>query len=504
MDKNSIVSVSEMRLLDELTLEAKGLTSFELMSHVGKSIYNELSIKDVNKKDNILIVSGYGNNGGDGIIAGRNFIQEGYKVSFALIGSEKGATFETKLSIDDLKKLNVKILKVKDNNDLKEFNNILVNSALIIDAIFGIGLSRDIEGIYYNVIQELNQGNKPIYSIDIPSGISAESGIVKGIAVHATKTIIIQHYKYGNLLHDAADFHGESIVLDVGISDPEVNNNLKLLEITDVYNQMPKRVKNSNKYNYGSVLTVGGSKGMMGAPVMAAYAALKTGSGLSSIAVNEINTQYRIDNYPELMECFYQDTINFKGCLSKKSIVIFGPGLGRKNDLNKELLKYLLKSNIPLVIDADGLFYFKEYLKDNETYPQVVITPHLGELAMLLGKETKEVINDSLKDILKLSNTYDITVVLKGYCTLISDKDITYFSRNGNPGMATAGSGDVLSGIIGSLIGQGYSLIESAKLGVLLHSIAGQKACEIFGEEYMSALDIIKSVSDVLKLMKVK
>lgn len=259
-----------------------------------------------------------------------------------------------------------------------------------------------------------------------------------------------------------------------------------------------KRQANSHKYDYGSILIVGGNIGMTGAPLISAYSAMRTGSGLSAIAIQEKYIQYLNNIYPEIMVRPYKDEKDFLKLLHKKDAIAFGPGLGRVDEYGG-ILETLIDKQLPLIIDADGIYYLNRLKNKIKRPNNIVITPHYGEMALFLDTDSKAVSKDPISFIKQVTKQYGIMVVLKGPTTFIADENEIIHSSLGNPGMATAGSGDVLTGIITSLVGQGLSMLEACKLGVYIHSKAGCLASEKNGEYSMMATDIINEIPQILK-----
>ena len=504
MNNYRIVNVNEMRFMDEYTCTQLDMSSLDLMKQAGGVIYLCI-LEDIGidkSLDKILIVAGTGNNGGDALVVGVNLIENGYKVKVVMVGDLTTQTDESKDMLKKILNKKVEVLFVNDKAILPKLSILLRQSTLLIDGIFGIGLKREVSGIYKDTINLINLSSVDVASIDIPSGINADNGKVSGIAIQADYTLIVQNYKVGNLLGDAVDYHGAKILLDIGILKVVCKSRRFLLEKDDYLKTLPPRQNNTHKYHYGNLLTVGGSKGMMGAPLLAAYATLRTGSGLSSIAYKEKYHQSVINIYPEVMTTTYQSIDELLEFTNKKNVIIFGPGLGKKDDENLDILRSLLKLDIPMVIDADGLYYLKQLLKEFKNLKKIVITPHYGEMAMLLDTDTLSIEEKPLEHIKTLTEKYKLSVVLKGATTIIANKNSMYFSNYGNPGMATAGSGDVLSGIIGSMIGKGLKIIEACRTAVLIHSLAGELAKDELGEESIIATDIIKYIPTVLKELK--
>ena len=504
MNNNRIVNVNEMRFMDQYTCKQLDISCLELMQQAGRVIYLSL-LEDIGisqEDDQILVVCGTGNNGGDGMVVALNLKQNNYLVKVVIVGKLSALSNEAKAVLVKIKKANIEILFIEEKSKLPSFALLIRETTLLIDALFGIGLTRKIEGLYYDVINVINLSNVDVASIDIPSGINADNGLVYGIAVKADFTFIIQNYKVGNLIGDALDYHGSKILLDIGILKVVSKTRRFLLEQEDYFRILPPRLNNSHKYHYGNVLTIGGSKGMMGAPLLSAYSALRSGSGLSSIAYKEKYHQDIINIYPEIMSTTYQDIAELMAFTNKKNVLIFGPGLSKKDDENLKILREILKLNLPIVIDADGIYYLKQLIDEINDFKKIIITPHYGEMAILMDKTAKEIEENPLEHVKTLVKKYQLTIVLKASTTIIANKNSIYFSNYGNPGMATAGSGDVLSGIIGSMIGRGLKIMDAAKIGVLLHSLAGEFAKEENGEESLIATDIIKCLPKAIIKLK--
>lgn len=500
MRELQIVSAQEMKLLDRLTIKEKDITSFDLMTHAGNGIFQYIiGEKLISLSDAILVVSSTGNNGGDGLVIASLLADTGVDVKIALIGNLEKQSEENKQASTLCKSKGLKITNIDKEEEIEIFANLLEEATMVIDGIFGTGLNNSVRGLYQQVITRINRSYAQVISIDLPSGINADNGLVMKTAIKANHTIIIQNYKQGNLLNDALDYSGQMHLIDIGILQNLYPEPQLLLYKSYLKNKLPKRAKNSHKYHYGSILTIGGSKGMMGAPLFAGLASLKTGSGLSSVTYNEKYIRHIQNPYPEVMVNTYSGIEEIPAQVRKKSAIIFGPGLGRNDDVNLDILNYLLSQDMPLIVDADGIYYLKQLIKEYSTRPNLIITPHNQEMAMFLGVDLEDVKVEPVLFAKNIAHTYNMTVVLKGACTIITNNEETYFSIDGNPGMASAGTGDALSGIIASLIGRGFSALEACKLGVLIHSKAGELSKDEFGEESMVVTDLIKNIYKVLK-----
>ena len=487
-----ILSTNEMKRADAFTCQLKGITSTELMEEAGIRLYRclleerELSLNE----DKIVVLSGVGNNGGDGLVIARYLLKDGFDVNVILIGNLSAMTVETKENLDRLITLSAKIFYYKDERFYSEFERIIDKSTLIIDGIFGIGLNKEIRGGFQKAIEKVNQSTAYVASIDIPSGLRGDNGRIAGTCIEANLTMIVNNYKIGNLLNDAKDVQGKKVLLDIGIVEDENKSNKYYLDPSCLL-PMPKRKNNSHKYNYGSVLVLGGSDFMTGAPIMSAYSALRTGSGLSTVGI--LNKYvHRMNNiHPEIMIRGYEGEAELLELLVKKNVIAFGPGLGRKDSYGP-LLEILIEKKIPMVIDADGIYYLQAILQEGKDYSHIIITPHAGECSNLLKVDCDTIANDSVTYVQQLADKFGMTVVLKGPCTIIGNREEIYFCEQGNPGMATAGMGDILTGIIASLAGQGFAPLEAAKIGVYLHSLCGDLCAKDLGQYSMLSTDLLK------------
>lgn len=480
-----------MKRADAFTCQHKEITSTELMEEAGIKLYHCLleERKPKLNEDSIVILSGMGNNGGDGLVVARYLIEDGFDVHVILIGNISAITVETRENLDKLITLHAKISYYEEESYC-ECETMICKASLIVDGIFGIGLNKEVSGIYQRAIEKVNQSAAYVASIDIPSGLRGDNGRIAGTCIKADLTMIVNNYKIGNLLNDAKDVQGKKVLLDIGIFEDENKSNKYYLKPSSLL-PMPKRKNNSHKYDYGSVLVLGGSESMTGAVLMSGYSALRTGSGLCTIG---ILYKYfdKINNiYPEIMIRSYKDQEELLELLTKKSAIALGPGLGRKDSYGK-WLELLLEQKIPMVVDADGLYYLQPLLQEGKDYTHIVITPHVGECSGLLGVNCNAIMSDPVHYVKSLADRFGMTVILKGPCSIIANRERMYFCDQGNPGMATAGMGDVLTGMITSLIGQGFETFEASKIGVYLHSLCGDLCAKDLGEYSMMATDLLK------------
>ncbi|RDU23009.1 NAD(P)H-hydrate dehydratase [Anaerosacchariphilus polymeriproducens] len=484
-----------MKSCDSATANYFGLPSIVLMERAALSVI-EL-IQDKKMKDNILVVCGTGNNGGDGLAIARILYERGYKPIVVLIGSDDSLTKEAAIQKKILEKYKINI----------ESTIPQIEYTTIIDALFGIGLSREVEGIYYENISIMNKIEGCKIAIDIPSGISADTGKVLGIAFQADYTITFGFSKIGLVLYPGCTYCGKIIVKDIGITKDSF---LGELPITFTYNkkdlqELPKRKFYSNKGTYGKILIIAGNINMSGAACLAGKSAYFTGSGLVNIFTSSENRIILQSNLPEaVLTCFNsEEEIEELLLESMENVdaIAIGPGCG-DNHITRKLLELVIKNTkVPVVIDADGL---NALSKGNEllteTDQPIILTPHLGEMSRLTGDDVGKIQSALLNSSKQWVNKYKSILVLKDARTIVTDSNNrVYINRSGNNGMATAGSGDVLTGIITSLIGQGKKPFEAASLAVYLHGLAGDEARKKYGVYSLMASHIIEGISMVLK-----
>lgn len=487
-----ILTSNEMNKLDSITIDEIGVPSAVLMEKAAIGVIKALN-DSIASLDHIVIVCGTGNNGGDGIAIGRILSLTGKQVRIVLIGDENKATDETKRQIAIAQKYNVKIYSTFDNS---EYN-------VIIDALFGIGLSREIEGSYKEAIRYINEAKGFKVSVDIPSGISADTGKVMGSAVRADLTVAIAYKKLGHVLYPGASFCNKIIVSDIGVYGADKINAVISYDKNDLA-KLPKRVAYSNKGTYGKALIIAGSVNMAGAAYLAAYAAYKTGCGLVRIVTPKENREILQSLLPEAILSTYQtqdpDLQMIEEAISWAEVINIGPGLGKSETAKSILELVLAKRNCPLVIDADAINLMAKHQELwDENMKDVVITPHLKEMSGICQKDIVEIKENLIQTATRLASMHKLVCVLKDTRTIVADcEQLVYINQSGNNGMAKAGSGDILSGIITGLLAQHMEIFEGAALGVYLHGLSGDEAAQKMGQYGILARDIADSISSVI------
>ncbi len=510
-----VLSPEEMTDLDQRTIRA-GYPEILLMEAAGQGVAalasDFLQENNQSKAKTIMIFVGKGNNGGDGLVAARWLKQWGYQVKIILCSSSNSLQGINKKNYDLCKLNNLQILTLSDFLAKQEV--ICNNSCLIIDSIFGTGLKGKVKNDYETVINLINSIPLPVLAVDIPSGIDGKTGKVLGCAVKADLTATMSFLKSGLLLYPGRSYSGRLNVIEIGIparilnkSEPEYD--LFSLDIQEAANLLPLRESNSHKGSYGKLLIAGGSTGMGGAPLLSAKAALKTGAGVVYTALPASIEKDLTGHFLETVTYPLADENGFFAQKAGEQLLersekmaglVLGPGLGQKQS-TAEFLSIILKNfHKPLLIDADGLNLIARNSLFSLLNTNMIITPHPGEFARLTGYSIEEIEQNRLATASEFAFQNQITVVLKGAATVIAFPDgKSYINQTGNAGMATAGSGDVLSGMIGSLIVQGLAIDEAALLGVYLHGLAGDLAAADCTQYCLTANDIIKYLPRAFK-----
>jgi NAD(P)H-hydrate epimerase len=464
----------------------------------------------------VAVFCGRGNNGGDGMVVARYLHLWGVPVSVIMIPTKKGGESDFEMSTPEAN-ANRKIVErlgipLSISNSIPEYGDV----AIVVDALLGTGLDREVEGDYRVAIDSINVSGARVIAIDLPSGIHSDSGQIMGSAVRADTTITFAYLKSGLLCGPGADVSGDLAVIDIGLPDvvdDKLNINVSLAEL--IRQKLPLRPVDSNKGTFGTVLTIAGSLGMMGATMFASESALRVGAGLSLLAVPhslvaQLPPQEVI--YRPLPETDAQ-TISLKALqaleedFEKASSIILGPGISSNDETIKFVQKFVKEmlsgSKKPCIIDADALNALaKEHDSINFRH-EVVLTPHPKELSRLMNTDTKSIQSNRIKSAQDAATKFNCVVVLKGSHTVIADANGNVFiNPTGNAGMATAGAGDVLSGIVGGLLAQGLNALDAAVVGVYLHGASGDVAAQDIAQTGIVASDILHAIPFALANVK--
>ncbi len=374
--------------------------------------------------------------------------------------------------------------------------NLINKYDAVIDALIGNGLKGKLREDIAYLVDNINNSNAYKIAIDLPTGLDSSNGTYDK-CVCADKTIAINNIKLGHLLNDGSDVCGDIKIANIDLNEYDDIEHIDTIDLTK-YHDFFKRKNNSNKYDYGSVLVIGSNVSMAGAGIMSAVSALKAGAGLVSIAC--VKENYEVVSIKAPLEIMVK-SLDEEDILNKKDTVVFGPGL-KKDEKFLPLLRKLLSMDINLIVDADGL-YLLSLIDDIKEIKRarLVITPHFGEAALLLNKTSKDIRENTFESFKMLIERYDCIVVLKSHNTLVGDKNKYYISLSGNPGMSSAGSGDVLTGIIAGLAKKQLTL-DSVLLSVYLHGLAGDLAKEEFGMTSLCASAIIDKIAEAIKIIE--
>lgn len=478
MNKNqSLYTAEQSRQLDRIAIEQCGIPGISLMKRAGRAAFQCL-VSRWPKPGHITVFCGGGNNGGDGYIVAALAAQQQLPVTVVYLSDPERLKGDAALARDFARQANVEVKAFSAEEAIAE--------GLIVDALLGTGSSGDLRGDYQQAIEAINASSASVLSIDIPSGLFADTGSELGLAVKADATITFIGIKQGLLTGCGPVQTGELVFDDLGLPD-EVYDQVESRCSVIPKPNFPKRALDAHKGKFGHVLVVGGDSGMGGAVLMAAEAAARCGAGLISVATRSEHIGPLLSRRPELMVKAVESGDDLQVLIDRASVMVIGPGLGQ-SDWSKMLLKQVLASDLPKVIDADALNLLASEFKDQQSI-NWVLTPHPGEAARLLACDTQQVQRDRFASARQLQQQRGGALVLKGVGSLVVSENLTGVCRSGNPGMASGGMGDVLSGVIGALLAQGYDLYQAASMGVQVHAMAADKAAQR-GERGMLASDL--------------
>lgn len=511
-----LVTASEMRALDRAAIEQRKIPSIRLMENAGKGVVTEMERQFGRLRGAfVTVVAGKGQNGGDGFVVARLLRQRGCTVHAALLAPPEALKGDAATTLRRFRRGGGRVHTVASMPELRSIlGRLLERSDFIIDAIFGTGLNAPVEGLAASAIQMMNESGRRIVAIDLPSGLDGDTGAVLGIAVHATLTVTLARPKRGLFLGDGPNQAGAVRVADIGIPQELIAGakiGLTLLETADIRAALPARPRTAHKGRYGHAGIIAGSVGKTGAAVMAARGALRVGAGLVTVAtprsLNDVVEAKLLEamTFPvpetetrSLAIAAKEPLISFA---ADKTALALGPGIGRHPEtaaLVRELLPQLRK---PIVLDADGINALAghEEVLGSLAAP-LILTPHPGEMARLLGTTSATVQRDRLQVAARVAHEHKVYVVLKGAGTVLAGPDGSLaVNPTGNPGMATGGTGDVLTGMIAGLLAQGLSPWEAACAGAYLHGLAGDLAAAALGEIGLVAGDVLQAIPDAIR-----
>jgi ADP-dependent NAD(P)H-hydrate dehydratase / NAD(P)H-hydrate epimerase len=508
-----VLNSSQMREADRRTIDDIGIPSLVLMENAGRqtvaameAVHSDLAERQV------AVLCGRGNNGGDGFVVARTLAQRGVDVSVFLLGRVADVRGDARTNLEILGRLGITVVEVADSQAWELHFSEVSDCTLIVDAIFGTGLNAPVSGLIESVVADVNASGIPIVAIDLPSGLSADSPEPIGPSIEAGLTVTLAAPKLPLVLPPAEMRAGDIVIADIGIPGEVLESvegpRVDLLTRGSMRELITPRAADSHKGDYGRVLIVAGSLGKTGAAHLSAIGALRSGAGLVTIATPASCQGVIAAMAPEYMTEALSETsdgLDAEGVDRvlewARDVVAVGPGLGAAPSTREFVRQLVDRATMPMVIDADGLNAFAgdpDRLAGREGR-DVIITPHPGEMGRLVGMSTDEVQSSRLEVARNFAATHHVYVVLKGHRTLIATPDEKIFiNPTGNPGMATGGTGDVLTGMIAAWLAQLLDAEAACKLAVYLHGMAGDLAEADEGEVSMTASDVAGHLGDAM------
>lgn len=481
---HSLYRAQQIKEFEGAAAELAGMTLYDLMKAAGKACYDVFKVRYPNARK-VIVFTGLGNNGGDGYIFASMAKNAGLDVQLCQLGDPAHFSNDAQRAKNTWQKMQGKIETIEQAN--------ISAADIIVDALLGTGLSGSLRPEFKSLINKINRAGKTVLSVDIPSGLNADSGAINPVAIKAEATITFVGLKPGLFTGAAGDHCGQLYFSDLGISEQFTNlavSDSSRVVYQDLTHLLKKRRRTSHKGQFGKTLIIGGNLGMPGAVRLAAESALRSGSGLVKVLTRFENQSAVISGRPELMlQTFSDHTVQQDLFGDWPSTLVIGPGLGL-DDWAKGLFDRVISSKLNCVVDADALTLLarKPAYKDNW-----ILTPHPGEAAKLLGLSIADIEMDRFSAVRRLQSIYGGIVILKGAGTLICDEKQVFVANVGNPGMASGGMGDVLSGIIGGLLAQGLNSLDAARLAVCIHGDAADLAARQ-GERGLLASDLFSYI----------
>ncbi len=502
-----VISAETMQEIDRQAIMEYGIPGLQLMESAGHSCVEEI-IAGFGAFRRCVVMAGKGNNGGDGYVIARLLGAKGWRVKVIILADREQISGDAATNLEMLSN-SVVHYSAGEGQLSAQYGKDILQADVIVDALFGTGLRSTVSGTYLEAIELMNTSGRPIVAVDIPSGIDGSTGLVLGGAVRANTTVTFAFAKLGHVLYPGAEYTGRLVVADIGIPLPlmETASGSDFLNEDTVRPLLQRRGRQAHKGHFGHCLIIAGSTGKTGAAALSANSAVRAGSGLVTLAAAERihhilemkTTEVMTVPLPDagrgyLTESAFPDIETL--CVGKDAVAI-GPGLDRRQGTSALVQKLVEMVDLPLVIDADGLNALAEDITvlKRKRSNQVILTPHPGEMSRLTGTSVADVESARISTALEFARSYDVFVVLKGARTIIaSPTGEVAINGSGNPGMATGGMGDVLTGIIVSLLGQGYSAWDTCRLGVFLHGYAADMVADEKGEIGLNATDVLEKL----------
>jgi hydroxyethylthiazole kinase-like uncharacterized protein yjeF len=497
-----LLSADEMRRLDRATIDELGVPVLVLMETAGRAVADvtESLVESLGVASTALLLCGPGNNGGDAVVAARHLSNRGFQVTLALVGGSKRRSADLVRQLEIAERLDLPLVELEGTGQRHALAGLLAEHAVVVDGLFGTGLARPLDARTASIVEMINAAERPVVSIDLPSGIDADTGRILGAAVRATRTVTFCLPKIGHLMHPGRACTGTLETVDIGIPYSlveELDPKATLIGPQTLALAVPPRDADAHKGSFGHALVVAGVPERPGAALLAARAALRTGAGLVTLGTDAETLRRLAPALTSVMGAELGaddlDAARLTAALERKTAVAVGPSLAPSPALAALLREVFAGSRLPLVLDAGALDAVADdpsWLRDRPA--PTILTPHPGEMGRLMKLDTAAVQADRLRAARSLAAGTGAHVVLKGASTVVADPDgkVGVISA-GNPGMATAGAGDVLTGVIVSLLAQGVDAPLAARAGAQLHALAGDRAAALGGVTRLIADDLL-------------
>jgi len=505
-----VAKVNEMKDLDRRASEEFGISQDLLMENAGQAMYFVILQEFGIKNNKFVVFCGSGNNGGDGLVVARKIHSNGGEVKVFLLDNEAKFEGAARKNFEIVSRMQIKISRISSIDPaIPE----LLDCDAVVDAIFGTGLVRKVSGVYKDVIQLINESQSTVFSVDIPSGINGDTGEVMGVAVEADYTVTFGLPKLGNILYPGYEHCGELYVSHISLP-PALYNSYDIKVAINNPVELPQRATDTHKGSYGKALFIAGSSSYLGAPYFAALSFLKAGGGLSYLATPKTISPFLASKGSEIVFVPQNETPSGSMALENKDellefsqkvdMVILGPGLSLASKTQELVRELAPKIDKPLIIDGDGITAIAEDLgKIKRREAPTILTPHLGEMSRIAKMEISDIDKNKVDVLQRTARELNATIILKGAHSLIGYPDGTVFINvSGNSGMATAGSGDVLTGTIAAMYGLGLTLEDAVRIGVFIHGFSGDVAAVDKGEDGITAQDILDYLPETVKLYR--
>ncbi len=500
----------QIRECDRISINERGFIGCQLMEVAGFATARGI-LETESVAHEAAIFCGSGNNGGDGFVVARYLSAAGWRVDVFLLSDPQKLTGDAKLNFDRLEVLPVNKYRI-DEPGLDDFEQYWCGDGVIVDALLGTGLSKPVTGLYARAVAAINSVDGYKVAVDIPSGLNADNGQVMGVATSVDVTYTYGLRKLGQALQPGASMCGKVHTVDIGLPPDVIEGqgiSHYLMEEDDIRAEVKPRMVEAHKGLYGHLLLLAGSCEKPGAASLACDAALSSGVGLLTLASHPIVAQITLPRLPEVMTALIEDpaelVLKLPELIDGKSAVAAGPGWGEDKKLYDALLSLCASFKLPIILDADALNLLAKgdpihFVNRSRNGYATVLTPHPKEAARLLGIDTTEVLADRVQTVRAIAGRYGAIVVLKGASTLICDGENVFVNPTGNPGMASGGSGDVLTGLIGGILAKGLDPLAAVQKAVFLHGLAGDLAADRLGERGLSASDISAAVPEIWRM----